>query len=390
MKFSQTYPILTLNPEDLWRSLFQDSQDGILVSSAAQIISATNRAVTRLVGLSEKDLTGLALNKVVDVEALERSLKERQASADALSCTTDGGHNGDERTSTLASNYSIPQSTTVFCRSMNLNMPVDHFPITNSCGETIGYMTIIYIVQASSVQQAQTEFVSTVSHELRTPLTSIKGFADTILRAGERIEANQQRRYVGIIKDQADRLTRLVEDLLAVSRLESKKMQLTMRAVDFGETLQRVIRNLSDKARTHRIVSHLAAGLPPVWADADRLEQILTNLIDNAIKYSPPQTTVTISARDIDLQPEMVEFSVSDEGVGIPPEHLPQIFTKFSRLDNPLVRQTEGTGLGLYITRSLVVALGGEIAVESSPGKTTFTVRLPATSLEEQAARGRD
>lgn len=273
---------------------------------------------------------------------------------------------------------------------MNLNMPVDHFPITNSCGETIGYMTIIYIVQASSVQQAQTEFVSTVSHELRTPLTSIKGFADTILRAGERIEANQQRRYVGIIKDQADRLTRLVEDLLAVSRLESKKMQLTMRAVDFGETLQRVIRNLSDKARTHRIVSHLAAGLPPVWADADRLEQILTNLIDNAIKYSPPQTTVTISARDIDLQPEMVEFSVSDEGVGIPPEHLPQIFTKFSRLDNPLVRQTEGTGLGLYITRSLVVALGGEIAVESSPGKTTFTVRLPATSLEEQAARGRD
>lgn len=390
MKISQTYPILTLNPEDLWRSLFQDSQDGILVSSAAQIISATNRAVTRLVGLSEKDLTGLALNKVVDVEALERSLKERQASADALSCTTDGGHNGDERASTLMSNYSIPQSTTVFCRSMNLTMPVDHFPITNSCGETIGYMTIIYIVQASSVQQAQTEFVSTVSHELRTPLTSIKGFADTILRAGERIEANQQRRYVGIIKDQADRLTRLVEDLLAVSRLESKKMQLTMRAVDFGETLQRVIRNLSDKARTHRIVSHLAAGLPPVWADADRLEQILTNLIDNAIKYSPPQTTVTISARDIDLQPEMVEFSVSDEGVGIPPEHLPQIFTKFSRLDNPLVRQTEGTGLGLYITRSLVVALGGEIAVESSPGKTTFTVRLPATSLEEQAARGRD
>jgi signal transduction histidine kinase len=86
----------------------------------------------------------------------------------------------------------------------------------------------------------------------------------------------------------------------------------------------------------------------------------------------------------------MIEFSVSDEGVGIPPEHLPQIFTKFSRLDNPLVRQTEGTGLGLYITRSLVLALGGEIKVESIPGKTTFTVRLPATSLEQQAARGRD
>ncbi|MGH9549887.1 MAG: ATP-binding protein, partial [Terriglobales bacterium] len=88
--------------------------------------------------------------------------------------------------------------------------------------------------------------------------------------------------------------------------------------------------------------------------------------------------------------PEMVEFSVGDQGVGIPQEHQSEIFTKFSRLDNPLVRQTEGTGLGLYITRSLVLALGGQIKVASSPGRTTFTVQLPAASLEEQAARGRD
>jgi signal transduction histidine kinase len=86
----------------------------------------------------------------------------------------------------------------------------------------------------------------------------------------------------------------------------------------------------------------------------------------------------------------LVEFSVADQGVGIEAEYLPQIFTKFARIDNPLVRQTEGTGLGLYITRSLVIALGGEIKVESVPGHTTFTVKLPAASLEEQAARGRD
>jgi signal transduction histidine kinase len=115
----------------------------------------------------------------------------------------------------------------------------------------------------------------------------------------------------------------------------------------------------------------------------------LTNLIDNAIKYSPAKTSITITARGIDSNPEMVEFSVTDEGVGIPEQHISKIFTKFGRLDNPLVRQTEGTGLGLYITRSLVIALGGQIKVESSPGRTTFTVQLLAAGLEEQAARGR-
>ncbi len=271
----------------------------------------------------------------------------------------------------------------------DLNMPATHCEILNNDNKIVGYLSIIHIIQAHSVQQAQTEFVSTVSHELRTPLTSIKGFADTILRAGEKLDKAQQRRYIGIIKDQADRLTRLVEDLLAVSRLESKKLQLTMRAIDLREAIERVLRNLGDKAGNHRIVTDLPASLPPIWADADRVEQILTNLIDNAIKYSPAGTSVTIAARELCAHPESIEFTITDQGVGIPHEHLPKIFTKFGRLDNPLIRQTEGTGLGLYITRSLVLALGGQIEVNSKPGQTTFTVHLPATSLEEQAARGR-
>jgi len=159
---------------------------------------------------------------------------------------------------------------------------------------------------------------------------------------------------------------------------------------DLREAIQRVTHILSEKARNHKINEVIPAGLPLVWADADRLEQILTNLIDNAIKYSPAETTVTVVARDVPGTPEMVEFSVADQGGGIPQEHLPEIFSKFSRLDNPLTRQTEGTGLGLYITRSLVVALGGQIKVTSVPGCTTFTVQLPAASLEMQAARGRD
>jgi len=355
--------------------LAEFSADGLVVTDTEGAITACNPAFARLVGRSLTEIVGQTLATLLDCSCL---------SADGTR-----GNTANMLTLAKSESPSVHNASVVTDNGIELTMPANHIAIEDGSGHVIGYLTIVYIIQAASVQQAQTEFVSTVSHELRTPLTSIKGFADTILRAGDRLDTSQQRRYVGIIKDQADRLTRLVEDLLAVSRLESRKLQLTIRALDLNEAVQRVCRNLGDKAREHHIVTKIPPGLPPVWADADRLEQILTNLVDNAIKYSQPRTTVTISAREIGQQPETVEFSVSDQGVGIPSEHLPHIFSKFSRLDNPLVRQTEGTGLGLYITKSLVLALGGQIKVTSESAGTTFTVQLPAASLEEQAARGR-
>lgn len=387
-----------ISTDEIYRCLLYNSHDGLIISNRDGIITDLNSSFARLVGISHDNLIGKPISSVVDFEPIENS--------GMLSQTADPTHGGrvtdellnienktdakmDNCRALWAESQSPELATIISKNGMEMIMPVSHIPISRNGERPEGYVTIVYIVQAHSVQQAQTEFVSTVSHELRTPLTSIKGFADTILRAGDRIEPSQQRRYVGIIKDQADRLTRLVEDLLAVSRLESKKMQLTIRAIDLNETVQRVYRNLQDKAANHKISINIPPGLPPVWADSDRLEQILTNLIDNAIKYSPANTTVTIVARDINTTPEMVEFTVSDQGTGIPKEHLADIFSKFSRLDNPLVRQTEGTGLGLYITRSLVLALGGQIKVDSEPGDTTFTVQLLAAGLEEQAQRGR-
>ncbi|HEY9682142.1 MAG TPA: ATP-binding protein [Oculatellaceae cyanobacterium] len=377
-----------VKPEEIYRCLVQHTADGLIISDPKGVITACNPAFLKLVNQSEQQLIGQPISTVVDIEAFQQSA---QAPTPEKSKGTKNGGSGKATVQSEAavSEYA-PKTVNIYARGgVELTMPVSQIPLSPN-GSNLGHMTLVYIVQANSVQQAQTEFVSTVSHELRTPLTSIKGFADTILRSGDKIEPTQQRRYIGIIKDQADRLGRLVEDLLAVSRLESKKMQLTIRAIDLAETVQRVQRNLADKARNHKIVNKIPMGLPQVWADADRLEQILTNLIDNAIKYSPPKTTVQVTARDVEGSTEMVEFSVSDEGVGIPQEHLPQIFTKFGRLDNPLVRQTEGTGLGLYITRSLVLALGGQIKVTSEPGNTTFTVQLPAATFELQAERGRD
>ena len=287
----------------------------------------------------------------------------------------------------------IPMIRTFFNnKGSDLQLLSSVYPIIKDSEGIEAVLVIAYVAQSNTVQQAQTEFVSTVSHELRTPLTSIKGFADTILRSQAKLDANQIKRYVGIIKDQSDRLTRLVENLLAVSRLESKKNELTIRSIDTNDAIRRVCQNLAVKALNHNLIINIPQHISPVFADSDKLEQILTNLIDNALKYSQPKTTVTISAQEI-LDKEgnnFVQINVNDQGVGIEEKHLPQIFTKFSRLDNPLIRQTEGTGLGLYITRSLVLSLGGHIYVKSKPGDTTFTIELPVATFEEQAARGRD
>lgn len=357
----------------LLQTIFASTADGVIVSDATAVVTDCNPAVCTLLGRKREEMIGKNLAEMVDLAG--------------------PGHDesGHSHPAPAAVNGQCSNAV-VFCASgLDLVMPATHVPVFENGAKDrpSGYLTMLYIVQAASVQQAQTEFVSTVSHELRTPLTSIKGFADTILRAGDRLDASQQRRYIGIIKDQADRLTRLVEDLLAVSRLESRKMQLTIRALPLEEAVNRVCQNLSDKAANHHIQIKIPPGLPAVWADADRLEQILTNLIDNAIKYSPAKTTVTITARSLHQEPEMVEFHVTDQGGGISADYLPQIFNKFSRQDNPLTRQTEGTGLGLYITKSLVIALDGQISVTSVPGQTTFTVQVPAATLEQQAARGR-
>lgn len=416
---------MVIKTEDIYHCLFQFSADGLIVSDAEGHILLCNQALANFVGRSADELKGAKLSSIISGDLISRNGEAQKHS------TVGDGIKSDVRIQ--EHNQSLPRLAAVQSRvGMELTMPASHIPIyadaninnaktqrpnqgeescevsgADSCGKLLtsgkdreagaesdralikGYLTIVYLVQGHSVQQAQTEFVSTVSHELRTPLTSIKGFADTILRAGDRLDANQQKRYVTIIKDQADRLTRLVEDLLAVSRLESKRMQMTIRAIDLNDAVLRVLRNLTNKARFHKIINNIPSGLPHVWADADRLEQILTNLIDNAIKYSPQNSTVTITARDVAGPPEIIEFCVIDEGVGIDNEHIAEIFNKFSRLDNPLTRQTEGTGLGLYITRSLVFALSGQIKVASRPGSTTFTVQLPAASLEQQAARGR-
>jgi two-component system phosphate regulon sensor histidine kinase PhoR len=245
--------------------------------------------------------------------------------------------------------------------------------------QPIGVVAIFNdITEIRSIERMKTAFVSTVSHELRTPLTSIKGFISTLLadEDGDYYDQETQREFYHIIDMECDRLTRLISDLLNVSRIESgHALDLNPKPVNLAQLIEKVVtvqRSYTDK---HEFVVDIGPGLPLIVADEDKVDQILTNLTNNAIKYSPRGGRIKISAA---ANGGAARVSISDEGMGIPKEHLPKVFDRFHRVDNRDTREVGGTGIGLYLVKHLVEAHGGRIWVESEVGKgSVFTFDLP-------------
>lgn len=227
--------------------------------------------------------------------------------------------------------------------------------------------------ELKELDQLKSDFVSMVSHELRAPLTNINGSIELMLTDGD-MESQSQRTMLRIIGEQSARLTRLVQGILNVSRIEARKLEIHPQAIDVKPLMEKVVENLRRSEDIHEF--ELPNGsLPLVQADPDRFEEILANLIDNAVKYSPEGGTIELSARESDGR---LIISVSDPGVGIPAKELDKIFDKFHRVDRGDARTTYGHGLGLYISKRFIEAHGGDIWVESRLGKgSTFSFTLP-------------
>jgi PAS domain S-box-containing protein len=250
-------------------------------------------------------------------------------------------------------------------------------PVTMG-GEYLGTVSVFRDVTAEvEAARAKSEFVSTVSHELRTPMTSIKGYADLLLMGTVDELNDQQRHFVSVIQNNADRLTSLVNDLLDISRIEAGRVKLEPQVINFSQAARQVVRMLEGRAleKDQTMEVQLPEELPPVWGDSDRVAQILTNLLANAIQYTPDGGRITLSACTND---GMLEVSVTDTGIGISEEDQAKIFERFFRADAPLVQKSSGAGLGLSITASLVRLHGGEMWVGSELGEgSTFTFTLP-------------
>lgn len=235
-------------------------------------------------------------------------------------------------------------------------------------------------------EKQQEDFISTVSHELRTPLTSIRGFAQTMLASWDALDDDNKKKFIQIIEQQSNRLINLVENMLSVNKLQSFKDKLVYKSADANIIIEPIIQIIKHQYPNHTFETDFNKKIPKILVDIDKFQQIMTNLIENAAKYSNEGTKIIVKT-NFSCCPDYISIKVIDEGIGINEEDFEKIFTKFSRLDNPLTRKVQGSGLGLYITKTLIKKMNGEINVKSSENGTTFEILLPVENLENQAIK---
>jgi two-component system, OmpR family, phosphate regulon sensor histidine kinase PhoR len=250
--------------------------------------------------------------------------------------------------------------------------------ISNSAGEREGTILVFHdLTRLKQLERTREDFVANVSHELRTPLSLIKGYVETLLD-GARNDPAIAERFLKIIERNTQRLDLLIQDLLTISALESERIKLNLQPMELRSLVEKIFTDLKPPAENKNV--ELVSELPEltVTADVNRLEQVLANLVDNAIKYGRPQGKVVVGGKKMD--DGKLEIFVQDDGPGIPTESLDRVFERFYRVDKARSRDQGGTGLGLSIVKHIVQAHGGEVWVKSELGKgATFFFTLPTT-----------
>ena len=336
--------------------------DGIIVVNAEKRIILINKVTEKLTGWKFEEAHGKLVHEVLNC-INERTKAPAKSPIDKAlaSGNTEAGTNRD----------AIIDRT-------GLERPISAAasPICKEDGSIFGSVCVIRdVAREREIDRMKTDFVSSVSHELRTPLTSIKAYTGTILRDPNMPE-NTKREFLLTIDEESDRLAKLIEQLLEISRLEAGTVRIATEPVDIAAVTSKALpelQPLADKKNIH-LKTDIDTDLPRLRADPAKIESLITNLIDNAIKFTPEQGKVSLSAQCCD---EQLVIRVSDTGMGIPKEDLPKIFDRFYRVHRP-GKQIKGTGLGLAIVQQIVAMHNGRIEVESLPGQgTTFTVFLP-------------
>lgn len=250
-----------------------------------------------------------------------------------------------------------------------------------------GVIVVIHdITEQRKLDDARREFVANVSHELRTPLTNIKSYTETLEDAAGELPIETEKRFLGVISGEADRMTRIVKDLLTLSKLDYGRMDLTFRRFSLHDMLENIYTAMQLDAQNngHELTLDIQPDLPDMVGDKERLEQVVVNIISNAIKYTASGGHIRVKAGVYDA--EHVRLEVADDGIGIPKEDIPRLFERFYRVDKARSREKGGTGLGLAIAKEMVEAHHGTIQLDSTFGEgTTVTITLPVNLQAKEA-----
>jgi two-component system phosphate regulon sensor histidine kinase PhoR len=274
---------------------------------------------------------------------------------------------------------------TLISEELSLTVPEEKYLKVNAVpivreGEVEGAILVFHdITELRHLERIRQDFVANVSHELRTPISSIKGYAETLLDGAIEDEKNAHD-FLEIICRDSDRLAKLIDDLLDLSRIESGKLRMVFLPTDLTDVVKRTLSIVENPAKTKAVSIKMESSqnLPKVLADETRLSQVIINLLDNAIKYTPEQGTIIISMHASD---KFVQVDISDTGIGIPEKDLARVFERFYRVDKARSRDLGGTGLGLSIVKHIVQAHEGEVWVKSRIGQgSTFSFMIPRAS----------
>jgi len=243
----------------------------------------------------------------------------------------------------------------------------------------IFYKKAIRAEELAEIDRLKDEFISVASHELRTPVTAVIGYLDLMkdkISPQDMVKVDEDFKILNsLTKD----LNGLINELLDVSRIEQKRLKMSLTTVDINGVINEVIKNLTPLAKEKNLtVNFTQISLPQIKSDPDRLRQVLTNLINNSIKYTlKGEVSITSEIKD-----KFIKISVKDTGIGIPADQIPNLFTKFNRIKDEKTKEVRGTGLGLWITKQIIELLGGKIYVESIYGTgSSFSFTLPITSI---------
>lgn len=332
------------------QAILNSMADGVIAVDREERVIMVNPAAEKMFGLEQAECTGKSLLDAIGNFDLDHALKKVQY------CN---------KPHTREIELISPEP-----RTFNLRITPLH--TSNQAGAVI---LLRDVTERKRLEQMRSEFVANVSHELRTPLTSIRGFVETLLDSGTD-DPEMTKHFLNIINTETRRLSKLVDELMYLSRIEEQKVVHKWRQVEIRQLFDRVLAICGDQAEEKqiKIKANLPSRLPPLYGDPDMLAQVMINLMDNAIKYTPAGGSVTVGAC---LEGDEIRIDVADTGVGIPADSLPRIFERFYRVDKARSRELGGMGLGLAIVKHIIIGHGGSVEVKSNAGKgTVFSLFL--------------
>lgn len=333
-------------------ALLDSAADGILIISPGHVITRTNPAFARMLEEPLENITGKSHEEAISLTHHEGMLTLEQAEAGGWPLTPNA---------TLYVEGDLERKSGV-----PLPVGITYAPLISPEGNLLNIIaTVRDITRFREAEELKSTFISVISHELKTPVALIKGYVGTLRREDANWDREVVKDSLAVIEEEADRLTGLIENLLDASRLQAGGLSISQSDVAMNMLARRIAERFQTQSSIHKLSVDFPDDFPIVMGDETRLEQVLANLVSNAIKYSPQGGEIQISGQ---VRPGQVIVCVSDQGSGVAPEDIPHIFDRFYRSSNAK-RTTKGAGLGLYLARAVVEAHGGRIWIDPRPGK---------------------